>query len=429
MRVDPNRSSRSWLAAAVVAAIGVALYSHVAQPGKGERLNDFSKAYYAAGDAVLHGGATALWPLIASAEFVNIPIVAWLFAPLAMVGPLGGKLIFSVVGLLAATAACVLMARFCQPRRRPLVFLLFVLNGPLWYSVMIGNTTHDVLLLLVVALILWDRGWLRTVGLLLGTAAVMKPMFLLFGVYFVWRRNWPVVLAAACVIVGALLASIAVFGLPYTIGWYQHCIATFAGKPMGAANNQSLDAFLLRLWTGPALLRDWHAQALPVGARLARSALVGALGLLTMWVMWRNRRPSATGPSLAAIDTLDYCLMLNLCIVLSSVSWTHYYTVLLIPFGLHVAGRLPMGDDRLSNRLLLLSIVLCSIPVRVPWLGLDWLPALSSRSVESVWFIGALLLLASLFRMALRYPVAQRRGWGRTLAGPMFERIKAGGSS
>ena len=195
MRALSHSVGRSWLSASVFAVIVAALYALISQPGKGERLSDFMKAYYAAGDALLHGGAAALWPLIQTAEFVNIPAVAWLFVPFAVLGPDMARLAFTMIGLAAAGAAGVLLARQARPEQRPAIFMLFVASGPLWYSVLVGNVTHIVLLVLVCALLSLDKGRPYLAGLLLGSAVVLKPMFLLFGAYFLLRRNWRVVLA------------------------------------------------------------------------------------------------------------------------------------------------------------------------------------------------------------------------------------------
>ena len=93
--------------------------------------------------------------------FVNIPILAWLFVPLALLGEL-------------TAGWAVSRARRCRRRPRPMscccgsatstsptaamLALSFLANGPLVNSLREGNTTHFILLLLVVALLLWRAG-------------------------------------------------------------------------------------------------------------------------------------------------------------------------------------------------------------------------------------------------------------------------------
>jgi len=391
-----------WHAALVAALVIAVVYTLISEPAKGERLSDFMKAYYAAGWALMHGGQAALKQLIDSAEFVNIPIVAWLFVPFAAIGPTAAKLTFTGIGLAAAVGAYVLLAWETEPARRPMLMLLFVANGPLWYSVLVGNTSHVILLILVLALLSRRAERDFSAGCLLGVAAIIKPMFLLFGVYFLVRGRWRVVAGGVAVIGVTILLTFALFGTSYTIDWYQHCIGTFSTKPPGAANNQSIDGFLLRLWDGTVLLRDWRPHDLSPGAHALKNLFVVSLALLIALTLWVGRiAPGHKGATAAERDDFEFSLILVACLVMSPVSWTHYYTVLLIVFGLCLARRLPNLSDRTGIMLIGTAVLLCSMPVRIPLIPTGVWGDFTSRSLDSCWFIGALVLLAALFRAAL----------------------------
>ena len=412
MLVISKRPGVIWSAVCVIAILCGAIYWQISQPEFG-RLADFKTGYYAGGETVLHKGSAALWPLTEQGWLVNLPIVAWMFAPLALLGPRGANLTFILLSLAAVGATLLIVANSCPPRTRPLVFLLFVLDGPLWYSLLIGNTTHFILLLLMSALVLWKRRWLFSAGVLVGFAAVIKPMILLFGVYFAWRRSWRVVFGGVTVVGVALLSTIGVFGLEFFLGWYQHVVVAFAGKPMGAHNVQSLDAFLLRLKTGPELLFNFRPQIMPYALGVLRNAIVGSLIAVISWAMWRNRRPAENMTSLApqGIDYLEFCLVLTFCVTMSTVSWTHYYLLLVLPWSLYLAGRLPLRDDRLTHGLIWGSMVLGSLPFSYPRLEVGWLASVSSRTVQSVWLFGGLLLLWALLRSALVRPNQTLSPW------------------
>jgi len=397
-----GKSNAIWPLACIIAIIGSAVYWHISQP-EGGLLWDFKTGYYAAGDAVWHNGSAALWPLTEQRWFVNLPIIAWLFAPLAALGPRGAAIAFNLLGLLAILASFAIVARWCSPRVRPIVFLLFALNGPLWYSLLIGNTTHFILLLLVSALVLWEKRRLLMTGIILGLAAVVKPLLLLFGIYFAWTRNWRVVIGGTLVIALSLISTILVFGHEFFLGWYQQVVVAFAGKPMGAHNVQSLDAFLLRLKFGPELLFNFNPQVLPTTLGLIRNALVGCVFLAIVWALWLNRRqrgkPLLKSP--LGIDYLEFCLMLTFCVTTSTVSWTHYYLLLIVPWSLYLAGKLPLRDDNLTHRLVWGSIVLCSLPFSYPRLTSGLTAEILSRTIQSIWFLGGLLLLWALLRSAI----------------------------
>ena len=70
---------------------------------------------------------------------------------------------------------------------------------------------------------------------------------MLFGLYFLLRGRWRVVAGGATAIGGAVLLSLAVFGLEINIGWYRNCVEPFLGGVMPAFNVQSIDGFLARL--------------------------------------------------------------------------------------------------------------------------------------------------------------------------------------
>lgn len=396
------KSKAIWLLAWIIAIIGSAVYWQISQP-EGGLLWDFKTGYFAAGAAVWDRGSAALWPLTEQRWFVNLPIIAWLFAPLAALGPRAAAITFTLLGLLAILVSFAIVARWCSPRARPIVFLLFALNGPLWYSLLIGNTTHFILLLLVSALVLWEKRRLFMTGIVLGLAAVVKPLLLLFGIYFAWTRNWKVVFGGALIIALSLISTILVFGHEFFLGWYQQVVVAFAGKPMGAHNVQSLDAFLLRLKFGPELLFNFNPQVLPTTLSLIRNALVGCLFIAIVWALWLNRRQKEKTlvNNLLGVDYLEFSLVVTFCITTSTVSWTHYYLLLIVPWGLYLAGKLPLRDDSLTHRLVWGSIVLCSLPFSYPRFTSGLAAEISSRTLQSMWLFGGLLLLWALLRSAI----------------------------
>src|SRR5690606_12090466 len=141
-------------------------------------MQDFQDAYYAAGVA-LQGGPTGLAPLIERGTdgFVNLPIVAYLFWPFGLLANVPAMILFSVLG-----AACVLwtwrlLVREFDLDDRQAAMLLFLVaaNGPLMYGVKEGNTSHFILLLLLLGLAAARGGRDFAAGLWLGVAAIIKP--------------------------------------------------------------------------------------------------------------------------------------------------------------------------------------------------------------------------------------------------------------
>ena len=396
-------SATAWI---VAASAGLAIHMLlwlISEPAN--RFSDFYKAYYPVAESLWFEGTRDTWPLgeTGAGSFVNIPVVAWLFVPLVAFGEAGAGWAFLALGVAATAAAWWLLTRFDRSGKPagPLLLFLFLANGPLVNSLREGNTTHFILLLLVAALLLWRAQKEFAVGLVLGFCAVMKLPLLLYGIYFMLRRRWRVVAGGVTMIALAGALSIAVHGLDANVGWYDDSVAPFLGGVIPAFNVQSIDGFLMRLETGVRDLQDWLPHTPSIVHRVVRTLIV--VGLLG-GAFWLMRRASAGEPRPArrqapgARDLLEFVLVLNLALVISPISWSHYYLLLLLPWALYFSGTLGVPDDGISRRLIWSSIVLSALPVIILPLEPTWLGGLAARTVISVWLFGGLLTLAALAR-------------------------------
>jgi Glycosyltransferase family 87 len=386
--------------------------------------SDFFKAYYPAGQAVLNNGPNPPWAPVqgAALTFVNLPILAWLFAPLAQMSDVNASWTFLALGIPAAFCAWALLARLARPDAGDSALLLFIFmaNGPMVNSLREGNTTHFLLLLLVVAVLLWRAGHDYAAGLVLGFCAIFKLPLLLFGAYFLLRRRWRIVAGGATTITVVAALSVWYFGLAINIGWYHFCVEPFLFGVIPAFNVQSIDGFFMRLVTGDSLLREWLPMGLPALYNVVRTILFAAIVGTAFWLIWRAERleplPRVTG-TLSARDLLEFGLVLNLALVLSPVSWTHYYLLFLLPWSLYFGGLLNLPDDATTRALMWGSLILTSLPVLMPTLHPGWAAELVARTVVSMWLYGGLLLLAALFRGAWR--LGRAASHDETAATPM----------
>jgi hypothetical protein len=281
--------------------------------------------------------------------------------------------------------------------------LLFIglVNGPMVNCLREGNTTHIILLLLVLALLLWRANWEFVMGLVLGICAVIKLPLLLFGAYFALRGKWRVVAGGASLIAIVVLLSLATYGLQGNIAWYKDSVAPFLGGVIPAFNVQSVDGFLVRLWTGAERLRDWDPMTPEIAHRVLRLMAFATIYGSAIWLGWRANRSDAmarvTG-KLSARDLIEFALVLNIAILTSPISWTHYYLWLLLPWGLYLGGLLQLPDDRTTRWLMWSSLVLTSLPIVMPELSPGWVSELLARTLVSAWFFGGVLMLAALMR-------------------------------
>ena len=375
--------------------------------------SDFYKAYYPAGQALLRDGPRQTWALgeDTSLAFVNLPILGYLFVPLALIERPTAGFLYLGIGATAVVAMALLLARWLELRGREFAVLvaLFAVNGPLVNSLREGNTTHIVGLILVVSLIFISSGRQFLAGVLLGFCAVVKLPLMLFCAYYILTQRWRIAAGATLAISLLGLASFLVFGSEINIGWYEKCVAPYLTGVVGAFNVQSIDAFLLRLVTGTTLLWDWEPVEVSLAHRVARYLIVGTILVGALLLMWRANLAQRLSQksSTTSLTALEFVLVLNLALLVSPLSWVHYYLLLLMPAALAVAGRLHGGD--VSTRWLVYGgLVLASMPVAIPELDEGALGPLAARSLASVWLFGGCLMLGGLMRAAWLDPNGTR---------------------
>ncbi len=266
-----------------------------------------------------------------------------------------------------------------------------------------GQSSHVILLFLVAGLALWRRKHDYAAGLAFGFGALIKLPLLLLGFYFVLRRRWAIVAGGATTIGVAALLSLLLFGIDGNVAWYQDWVVPYLNGYIPAYNVQSVDGFLVRLSHGEEFLIHWDPPLVPTTFhRIARFLMFAALYGGSLVLIWRAHRRAPVvmaegGPS--PRDLLELSLMINLALLTSPISWTHYYLWLLIPWALYLGGDLPLRDDVTTRFLMRAGIILVSLPVII-WSPMEpsWYAAILSRTLVSVWLIGGCLSFLALAR-------------------------------
>ncbi len=289
-----------------------------------DRFHDFWSVYYPAGEAALHNDSAALRDLIAGgvSGFVNMPVVAYLFAPFALFPTSLAFALFSVIGLALTVATWLLLVRMAalEVRERWLLAILFLANGPLVDGVKLGNTSYLVLFALAAGLAMLRAERSAAAGALLGTAALLKPTLLLFGVFFLLRRDVRGVLGFAFVGAAISALSLLLFGWADNWYWFQTAILQYNNNVLAAFSNQSIPAFLYRLHASPDILLDWLPHKPDGSEKFAAQVLTGLLFLIAAAACIKSSRQTAAGQFTNAADRRDlqYLLTICLCLVASS---------------------------------------------------------------------------------------------------------------
>jgi len=289
--------------------------------------------------------------------------------------------------------------------------ILFLINGPIVNSLREGQSSHVILLFLVVGLVLWRRKHDYAAGLAFGFGALIKLPLLLLGFYFVLRQRWAIVAGGATTIGVAAFLSLLLFGIDGNVAWYQDWVVPYLNGYIPAYNVQSVDGFLVRLSHGEEFLIHWDPPLVPTTFhRIARFLMFAALYGGSLVLIWRAHRRAPVvmaegGPS--PRDLLELSLMINLALLTSPISWTHYYLWLLLPWALYLGGDLPLRDDATTRFLMRASVTLVSLPVII-WSPMEpsWYAAILSRTLVSVWLIGGCLSFVALARGLWQFEAA-----------------------
>ncbi|WP_447601826.1 glycosyltransferase family 87 protein [Nitrospira sp. Nam80] len=391
--------------AALVSAMGLLMW-HWSDPPI--QFIDFTQAYYPAGRAILQD-VSRLYERISACEataicgFVNIPIIALLFSPLSVLSLNSAHVLFALLSLIGvmATICMIWFISDARPPNKYVIVLLFVINGPLFYSLKEGNLTHFVLLLLVAGVLCLDKkrdGW---AGFFFAMAAIIKLPLLLFAGYFLTRGRWEVVRGYCSTLVGVCSVSLLYAGWSSHVEWYREAILPFVNKGLSAFNVQSIDAFLLRLGDD-ARLYDWRPSAVDWEFRLLRHSVAAAL-LGISWLLCKNSPGRDDMPTVS----LELSMVLCVALIISPVSWTHYYLLLLLPLSLYAGQKLAIP----SHGGWLVAIIVCVLLISPPVTFVSptsWLSAqIVNKFLVSHYLGGAMLLWFLLGYARLREYEAQ----------------------
>jgi glycosyl transferase family 87 len=389
--VSARHRGRTWWQPAALAALCVAstVAFAVLNWGRATPFGDFNKAYYAAGLFAVTDPSRLYECAAGNLCFVNIPIVALLFSPLAALPLEAARLIFTLAGALAVvvfTGGLVRALRLSGAAVYALIAIV-ALNGPLLYSARLGNVTHVMLPLLLFGILCLVRGYERSGGIVLALIAVLKPPFLLFGVYLVARARWRAAIFYGLTIAVTFVLSLAVFGADLHAEWLRD-LGRFSRWPVGAYNAQSVVSALARA-IHPYNLINWEPLVVAPWFDVVRQIAVLALVSVPAVVVSRTGIPR-TGS--ARWHELNIVLVLTLLV--APITWTHYYAFCLIPLSGYVTtfvGAAPIGRLR---HLTLLALLAAPAVLALPEHAI--VRALHERVIVSHYVWGGLVLLTAI---------------------------------
>ncbi|PKP80773.1 MAG: hypothetical protein CVT79_13395 [Alphaproteobacteria bacterium HGW-Alphaproteobacteria-18] len=326
---SPQLSRFTWPFTLVWGAVMAGVMFWNTQPLLEHIFWDFRYCYWLAGELVWHGpqalmGAYNEDKLV----FVNLPIVAYLFAPFGLMSPLTASIVFSLIGFGVMGLIWRMLVKMYGLDSREAALLAFALCvfGPLVYTFKVGNTSQYILALLLGGLVMARAGKDLSAGALFGIAAVIKPALLLIGVLYFLRGRWSVVAGGAAVVAGSVVLSLLIFGWDMHVFWYETTIEPFSSNPVLASANQTLKGMVARFEAGDARWQDYDLYVLAPASQLIAQALTLSLVAGIAYAVWRSGR--AFRPTNQDIET-EVLIIVALGMSVSALSWAHYHVWLL----------------------------------------------------------------------------------------------------
>ena len=248
-------------------------------------------------------------------------------------------LIWNVASLLMAAAAAVITLRLEFGKAtswRWLVMLTLLLGNPLLQTVMMGQLTACLLLLITAAA--WAEADNRSglSGTLVGTAAALKlfPGFLFL--YFLLQRRWSALIAGAMTFVAWHAATFALFGADTYVDWIRESLPEVL-RYRDTWLNYSATGFWYKLFEAGSGQSAplWHS---PTAARIGSLVSFIAVVVLSGYAVIRSR-----GDRKASRSAFSLCI--TAMVVAAPIAWDHYFLLLMLPIA-HLAGTLPQPSVR-----------------------------------------------------------------------------------
>lgn len=391
-----NKLTKAWMRWAWWVGCLVVVIAIGWQVGVDHIWADFGNGYYFAGRNIL-ARPDQLYQGENCGGYVNFPLLAYVFAPLGRMAKGEAGRIFFLINTVSIMPLAYWLVKFGNLKswRRWLALFLLAINGPLDYSIWLGNSTNLIMLSMILALWWFERGKDFGAGILLGINGLIKiPMILPAGYYFA-RRQWKVVAGGALAVGVVIVLSLAFTSLSLNRMWLNNCILSFSGRPVGAFNNQSVAAVLARELIPESGIRYWlPLEPTPLFSAASRMAVFLLFVPVIVILLDRWKSPRTKSEHL-----LEFFMVLVCSLLTSPISWTHYFMFLLIPTAYYFEDRLLAKGTKGLNLLLLISLILITIPAD---LTLALFDATGRRGVLSVHFWGGALFYIFLFALWLR---------------------------
>lgn len=256
--------------------------------------------------------------------YVQMPLFAASLRPLCMSMTFDTfNSLFVLFNAIAIAAMAWLATKWLAPSAVSPLPILGILLW-LWFSLpfrytMFLTQTHPVFLLATLgALVLAERHFASSAGVLLACAAIIKITPALLLLYWAISGKWKSIAWFLLAATGLVLTSLALTGTELNFAFLSE-LKRISNVLLVSWNNESLAAFVMGYYY-PSEIMDWRMLPLPVWLRLTGICIALCTISLAGWLRRLGAEEGAT-VSIALISMT----------VFAPIAWSHYYIILMVP--------------------------------------------------------------------------------------------------
>ncbi len=291
------------------------------------------------------------------------PPAAVVLTPLTPLPPLAAKQLWTLLNLALLAGVIWMLRGLTQPARvsgeaapaapgrqsqdglsLQWVALLVVLTGPaLWHDLAFGQLYVPLLASLVGCLYFQQRGRPVLSGVLLGLLIPVKYLGAPWLLYWAWRRQWRLVLAATAAGLALVVLTLGLAGPePFTVFLQEVLPRHLSGEIQDpfASRFQSWNSLYRRLFVADPLSNPQPAAQLPL--------LATFLGQATFWLLflWLLAGLSRRGATTRRDSARDCAWILSVLLLASPAGASYHFLLLALPGTVFVARLIRAGRPR-----------------------------------------------------------------------------------
>ncbi len=263
--------------------------------------------------------------------YVQTPLWAYILGPLceAMNFP-AFNLLFLALNFIAIAGTIWLTAYQWAPSflSKPVwlagFLAVFSLTTPLYYTAFLNQTHPLILFATILAIFLASRKQHILAGFALAVAATIKITPAIIVIYWLISGKRKSAGSFLAWWVSLNILTLLIFGVEISLDYLSN-LNRISNVLLVSYNNQSLVAWLYSNSYNPSEILNWRMFSLPVTGKILGYGLLG----LVVGCCIRAYRQKINNPNL--LESTCVSVLLVASTIFTSIAWTHYYIILVIP--------------------------------------------------------------------------------------------------